>query len=425
MSTAREIPTSPVLNLGFVGLGQAVNRILYQHPEVHSLPYRFVAAADPREGARQAFVKEFGGRAYDSAEGVIEDPDVQVVYLATPPAAHLEQVEATAAAGKHVLVEKPLALDMDDAQRMVDICGEAGVRLMAGHTKVFDGPMREMRRLLLDNTFGGLQMVNTWNFNSFNVMPWPTNELQETAGPVLNQGPHQVDMVRLLAGGLATSVSASTIWDPLRDVVGGYTAHLRFESGASAALSYDARGFFDAAELYGWVGEGGQDRDPDTNARMRQNIKKLAGLPGDEGERILEQQKEEGRYGADRTDPYIWHYWGYKRHDETTHQPFFGLTVVSCDDGAMRQSSGGLYVYDDGGVHEREIPPGLRARSAELLELWQAITSDREPFHDGRWGLSTLEVCFAILESAKSGREIRLTKQVPNGPWEAKALGLE
>ncbi|GFM22170.1 Gfo/Idh/MocA family protein, partial [Mycobacterium sp. PO2] len=241
------------LGLGFLGIGQAVARIFQQYPDMSTLPYRVVAAADTRSHSLARFATEFSGQTYTNAEQLCADPSVDVVYIATPPELHREHALMAARHGKHMIVEKPLAMSIDDCTAMVEAAQAAGVQLMAGHTHSFDAPVRAMAELVASGELGELLMVNTWNFNDFNRRPWPTSELRSTSGPVLNQGPHQVDIVRQIAGGLARTVRASTIWDDVRECVGGYTCHLGFESGASATLVYDARAFFDVAELHSWV----------------------------------------------------------------------------------------------------------------------------------------------------------------------------
>jgi phthalate 4,5-cis-dihydrodiol dehydrogenase len=94
------------------------------------------------------------------------------------------------------------------------------------------------------------------------------------------------------------------------------------------------------------------------------------------------------------------------------HQPFFGLTVVTCERGDMRQSPDGLYVYGDSDKKEIEVAKDVRGRQAEVKELYDAIFNGRPLFHDGRWGQATLEVCLGILRSARQGKEITMSHQV-------------
>ena len=90
----------------------------------------------------------------------------------------------------------------------------------------------------------------------------------------------------------------------------------------------------------------------------------------------------------------------------------FGLHIVSCERGMLRHSQHGLLVYDDNGV--REIP--IEAEESELPEIKELITAietGREAKDDGRWGLATLEVLCAIMQSGRERREIMLEHQVP------------
>jgi phthalate 4,5-cis-dihydrodiol dehydrogenase len=222
-------------------------------------------------------------------------------------------------------------------------------------------------------------------------------------GVVLNQGPHHVDIARLIGGGKVRSVRAITgIWDKARGHEGSYTCFLEFEDGTPATLVYSGYGFFDTAELFGWVGEGGQYRDPDTNLKVREKLREVSD-PEEE-----EQLKEAMRFGGRREGEFS-HVWSGQRK-----QPFFGCTVVSCERGDIRQTPDGLIIYGESEKKEIALPAGSRGREAEIEELYDAVIHGRPIFHDGRWGEATLEVCLAILESSRQRKEILLSHQVPS-----------
>jgi predicted dehydrogenase len=387
--------------------------MLQQYDEIAKLPYRIAAAADPREHALASFRTEFGAEAFTDAEAMLRADLIDVAYIATPAEMHREHVELAAKYGKHVICEKPMALTIEDCDAMVAATERAGVKLLAGHTHSFDAPIRKMREIIDGGTIGPLVSVNTWNYNEFNPRPWTSAELRSTHGPILNQGPHQVDIVRQLGGGLVRSVRAQTIWDPLRDCEGGWTCFLEFENGVPATLVYDARGFFDSSELFWWGGEGGTPRDPATNVKMRQNYQKIAQRGAAGLEDYLESQKEQGRYGAGEIDPEVWALWGYAGPGGIAHQPFFGITVASCERGAMRQSLDGLIVYGDDAVTQVPLGRERRARAAELMDMYDGVVHGRRLYHDGNWGRATLEVCLAMIESGRTRAEIPMKLQVP------------
>ena len=124
-------PVKPI-KLGMAGLGIGGGMILKaaeRMPEVD-----IFAAADLRESARSAFQSRFEGRAYDSVEALCEDPDVEVVWVATPNHLHSEHVVMAAEHGKHVVSEKPMALNVEQCERMVEAADRNGVLLSCGHT---------------------------------------------------------------------------------------------------------------------------------------------------------------------------------------------------------------------------------------------------------------------------------------------------
>ncbi len=106
------------IRLGVAGLGRAFTIML----PTFSLDPRIelVAATDPRREAREKFAEDFGARAYGSVEELCADPEVEAIYVATPHQLHAAHVCTAAAAGKHVLVEKPLAVTIADCRAMID-----------------------------------------------------------------------------------------------------------------------------------------------------------------------------------------------------------------------------------------------------------------------------------------------------------------
>ena len=302
-----------------------------------------------------------------------------------------------------------MALSVEDAERMNHMAEQRGLKLMCGHTKSFDPPIRKMREIIASGEMGRVCMINTWNYNDFMVRPYPNSEMVVSRGVVLNQGPHQVDVVRLLGGGMVRSVRATVAaWDPTRPP-GAYVCYLEFESGAPATIVFTGYGGFDTAELTWWLGEASY---PGRNQDSRRAFNKIR---GPDLNKHLEELKEDTRYGGshDRSGPGS-HGWGEHRDFSHTagHQRFYGLTVVTCERGDLRQSQDGILIYGD---EVREVPVGdaMFGRQAEITELYDAVVNGKPMFHDGRWGEATLEVCLGILRSAEERREIMMSHQVP------------
>src|SRR5262245_23167619 len=134
------------LRLGVAGLGRAFSVMLpafTRHPAV-----RLVGAADPRPEARKRFSEELSAKAYDSVAALFNDPAVAAFYVATPHQFHCEHATQAAQAGKHLLIEKPMALSLKDGTAIVEAVRKAGVQAVVGHSHSFDAPVRHLRALV-------------------------------------------------------------------------------------------------------------------------------------------------------------------------------------------------------------------------------------------------------------------------------------
>jgi phthalate 4,5-cis-dihydrodiol dehydrogenase len=396
---------SEILRLGFAGLGMAAGRLI---PEISRLPYiKLTAAADLRVHALERFKQEFNAEIYKSVEEMCESPNVDAIYVATPHEFHATHTIAALRKRKHVIVEKPMAISMEEATAMNAAAEANGVKLMSGHTHSFDPPVRKMREITKSGELGKLLMISTTYYKDHLYRPFPDHDIQMSRGVVLNQGPHQVDIVRLLGGGMVKSVRAmAAIGDPSRPGEGHYACYLEFDDAVPASLVYSGYAYFDTGELTWGIGEGGEQKDPERHIKARRFFNSLGTEP--ERTRRLEARLEEWRYGGSKPGEWARGDSGERKQ----HQPFFGLTIVTCEKGDIRQSPDGLFIYDSEGKRESRLPTGVDGREAELKEFYDAIVNDRPMFHDGRWGQATLEVCLAILKSAAERREIMLSHQV-------------
>jgi len=379
------------MRLGVAGLGRAFT--LMAPTLAADTRVSLVAAADQRPEARAQFQRDYGGRAYPTVEALCADPAVEVVYVATPHQFHAEHARLAFAGGKHALVEKPMALTLDECRSMIDAARAASRHLVVGHSHSFDAPIARTRELITSGAYGRLRMISALNFTDFLYRPRRPEELDTTrgGGAVYNQAAHHVDIVRLLAGGRATSVRAHTgNWDRARPTEGAYSALIAFDDGAFASLTYSGYAHFDSDEFCGWIGEGGQKKDPANYGAARR------ALTGDEV-----QIKDARNYGGAQQA---------KPPRGLLHQ-HFGVLIASCERADLRPLSEGVWIYAD---TERRLDPlaAPKVQRAEVIdELYAAVVDGRPPLHNGEWALATTEICLAILQSAKEQREIPLRNQ--------------
>jgi predicted dehydrogenase len=226
------------LRVGVIGCGFVARH--HHLPALDALPeLRVVALADTNAAALARASAGRDVRAHPDPAAVLEDPDVDVVAVCTPPLAHAELAQAALEAGRHVLVEKPLAVSLDDGARLVERAtgapGLATVGLVYRWHRL-NRAARELVRAGRVGTVSAVQAVATGDaaMSPERTAPWRTDPAQG-GGPLLELGTHQVDLWRFVTGAEVSTVEAT---------VGATAATLaaRLDDGtaASALLSMHA-----------------------------------------------------------------------------------------------------------------------------------------------------------------------------------------
>jgi len=179
-----------------------------------------VVAIASRDAARANEVAHQAGipRAHSSYEALLADPDVDAVYIPLPNHLHAEWTIAAARAGKHVMCEKPLALTSADAEQMVEVAAEEGVRLMEAFMYRLHPSWVAVRQLVASGRIGKLMAVQSW-FSYFNDDPTNIRNIREFGGGALfDIGCYSVNLSRMLFDGEPTRVQASILRDPASGV---------------------------------------------------------------------------------------------------------------------------------------------------------------------------------------------------------------
>ena len=170
-------------------------------------------------------------KKYESYAGMLDDPEIDVVYNPLPNHLHAEWTVAAAQAGKHILCEKPLAMDADEARRVVAACEEGGVVLMEAFMYRLHPSWLHVKQLVAAEVIGELQAVQTW-FSYFNDDPGNIRNIAEYGGGALMDiGCYAINLSRYLFGGEPTSVASLMRRDPRSGVDIVTSAVLGFGSG--------------------------------------------------------------------------------------------------------------------------------------------------------------------------------------------------
>ena len=196
-----------------------------------------VTSSDPERGRQ--FTAELGiPRVHDTLDELLADPEVDAVYISTTNELHEPQTLAAAAAGKHVLCEKPLALTLDGARQMVDACRDAGVVMGTNHHLRNAATHRMLRELVANGAVGRPLAVRVFHavFLPDFLQGWRINRADAGGGVILDITVHDADTLRFVLDDEPTEVTAMTASqgmaaDGLADAVMGV---IRFRNGVLA-----------------------------------------------------------------------------------------------------------------------------------------------------------------------------------------------
>ena len=247
----------PPLRIGLVGAG-AIMRLSHAPTLTRSADARLTAVFDLDRGRAEALARDFSiPRCTNDLRALVEGDDVDAVIVATPNASHAEAVLAAAAAGKHVLCEKPLAIDIVDCRRMIEACAKAGVLLQVGFNQRFWSQVQIAKSLIDSGFIGKVHGFRSVYSERWNVYPAATRyryDLERSGGAtIIDLTIHRIDLARHLLGEFA-SVCAELTHSVLPDAVDDNVWLLaRFAAGARGCLSSDrfSPAIGDGTDIYG------------------------------------------------------------------------------------------------------------------------------------------------------------------------------
>src|SRR5689334_5328810 len=228
-----------MLNTAIVGLGWW-GKTLVKSAREFGAPLRFVRGITLEPETVRDFAAEHQIALGTSLDEVLGDKSIQAVILATPHTKHRAQVEAIAAAGKHIYCEKPFALSKADAVAALDACKRAGIVVGVGHHFRLMPSMRMLTELKESGAFGTIMHVegnysHDW-LAEYPADSWRMAPQESRAGGMTGMGIHVLDCFRHLAGPMKR-ISALSKARALNLPTGDTTAALiEFENGATGTL---------------------------------------------------------------------------------------------------------------------------------------------------------------------------------------------
>ncbi len=226
------------VRLAAVGLGRWANVLADAY--TRSDKVQLITCFSRNPAKRDAFSGRFGCGQEASLEALLERDDIEGVVVTVPNDQHAAVIEQVAAAGKHVYVEKPIAIDLDDALRIQRATEAAGVVFLCGHSARRLGGLRKIRSLMDAGEIGDVSMIEATfaNERGLELRPgdWRGDPSKAPGGPLTQLGVHQIDNLQFLMGPVK---SVFCIGKPMYTKVANETVLqtvMEFENGSMAYL---------------------------------------------------------------------------------------------------------------------------------------------------------------------------------------------
>jgi predicted dehydrogenase len=247
------------IRIGLIGAG-AIMRLSHGPVISKSRDAELAAVFDPDSERAKAIAADFGGRAFDDLEAMLDKGGVDAVVVATPNRFHADGVVAAAAHGKHVFCEKPLAIDVADCRRMIEACEQAGTVLQVGFNQRFWSQVQIAKGLVDAGFIGKVHQMRSIYSEKSTAYPAATRyryDLAQSGGAtIIDLTIHRIDLARYLVGDFA-SVFAELAHSEMDEKVDDNVWLLaRFASGTRGCLSGNrySPAIGDGTDLYGTEG---------------------------------------------------------------------------------------------------------------------------------------------------------------------------
>ncbi len=249
------------LKWGLIGCGDISRRRVA--PALRDLPNCELVSVNRQDYSQaQSFAQQFGARKwFKSWQDLVSDDEIDAVYIATPVYLHAEQTIAAARAGKHVLCEKPLAMNATECDAMLQAAHDNDIKLGVAYYRHFYPVIQRMKEIIDNDEIGSIVAVDIKAFSHFNPQPgearyWLLIREQSGGGPMMDFGCHRIEVLLNLFGPVKTVHSIVNGVHFKREVEDTATALFEFENGIHATLSAVHAVFEpkDTIEIYGTAG---------------------------------------------------------------------------------------------------------------------------------------------------------------------------
>jgi UDP-N-acetyl-2-amino-2-deoxyglucuronate dehydrogenase len=369
--------------IGAAVLGLGVGR---RHAEAYDQAEgaELVAVCDANEERLGPVAEQYGCRAYDNLDDLLADKNVQLISVATPHKSHAALAIRCMRAGKHVLVEKPMTVDLAEADQMIAVSRETGMTIGAIFQRRY-WPAALKAKATIDAGKIGTPILGIAQVSFFRTKgyydrdAWRGSWEHEGGGVLTNQGIHTVDMFQWLMGGEPEEVLGrwSNLTHPYIDVEDTAAAVIRFKGGVLGVITgtTSARWSHSSIVIHGSQGHSiGVMEEPEGSIGYNH----VWTIPGEEGtvERSLAEHVERGEY------------------------------MFRTDNSAWQQTDGQTSMWTTDYTFKVAGEPNYWSR--QIADLVESIRSGKRPMIDGYEGRKSVALLQAIYESERTGQPVKL-----------------
>ena len=189
------------IKLGMVGLGRAGKTMHLEELEGKENLFEIYAVCDLKRERSEEFKEKFGSKIYDSIEELVEDPEIEVVDIATRSSDHYKHAKTALDAGKTVFLEKPMSESYEEAKKLIELGEKYGERkLFIRHNRRFEAKFMHLNKIIESGILGDVYFIRRSVSNFDHRKDWQTLS-QYGGGQLLNWGPHIVDQALRFCGG--------------------------------------------------------------------------------------------------------------------------------------------------------------------------------------------------------------------------------
>jgi len=307
-----------------------------------------VAVCDSEPEALKNFTSKYGIKGYSLYQELLQDREVNVVVICTPSGLHASMGLAATRAGKNVLIEKPMAMTLEEADALIEASTSAGVVLGVVHQNRFKPAITKLKNAVDSGLFGHITHANAtvrWNRNQdyFTKRPWGRSK-NMGGGALMNQAIHNIDLLQWLLGKVVSVFGYTSVRLGLTEAEDTGVAVLKFANGALGVIEA-------------------------STAIYPQNLEETLSIFGEKGTAII------GGTSIGQIKKWVF--------------------------SEQKQAIAGLENHDS---------PGSEAlHHCCISDMARAVQGCGKPLVDGKEGRKVLEIVSAIYQSAASGKEIVLT----------------